>query len=399
MSSAILATLDFGGTFIKASLFSGTDCGEPIDWVKSRFPYETSQKRFEISSNPNSVIEIALGALRSLLLRNNKPKLAGVLVSGQMGSYLFVDSDGTPMTGISSWQNQVSTAFLESVPKGLRQDIFQVGGDFVRRELPALKLLESRTRYSGRFETLLSFVAKSLTGGKSEIIHTTDAAATGMLNTFDGTWNEDLLELLGLSLSDLPRVTSRFETAGFSKELGCPVWVGVGDHQAAVNSSNSLKNGRLNVNVGTGCQVSRIRLPGDIRTLQTRPYFRGAFLTCLTHISSGRLIERSVNESAQTARQRSAIWKVLASGEAPNIPDIVRQSIVEVAKEITAAIYLVDTQCHNHPIEVTGGLGKNIALQKELVRKMPNRHLVFHSHLDSTSSGLVKLWDNREGNL
>ena len=394
MSSPILATLDFGGTFIKASLFSVSDCAEPLDCVKFRFPYEVRQERSEISSNPNSVIEIALRAVRSLLSRNNNPKLAGALVSGQMGSYLFVDSDGTPITGISSWQNQVSTAYLESVPKKLREDIFHLGGDFVRRELPALKLLESRAGRSGRFETLLSFVAKAMTGGRSEIIHITDAAATGMLNTFEGTWNEDLLGLLGLSLSDLPRVTSHFETAGFSKELGCPVWVGVGDHQAAVNSSNSLENGGINVNIGTGCQVSRVRLPGDDRTLQTRPYFRGTFLTCLTHISSGRYIERSVNESAQTASQRSAIWRALASSEELHVPEIVRYSISEVAKEISAAIDTVDDERALHPIEVTGGLGKIAALQKELGRKMQNRQLVFHSHLDSTSSGLVKLWDN-----
>lgn len=392
MSPTNLITLDFGGTFIKASLFCPSVGAEAIDFVKSRFPYETVRGRFGISSNPESVIEIGLEAARSLVSRNKYPKLGGVLVSGQMGSYLFTDNDGTPITDLLSWQNQVSTTFLNKVPTEVRQEIYQSGGDFVRRELPALKLLNSRTRPSGRFETLLSFIVKALTEGKSEIIHATDAAATGMLRTLDGVWNESLLELLGLSLGNLPHVTSRFESAGFSTEFGCPVWVGLGDHQAAVNSSNSLENGTLNLNVGTGCQVSRLRSQGEDHTLQTRPYFRGTFLTCLTHIKSGRHIERSVNESAQNSFQRSALWSLLASGEDRNIPEIVRHSISEVARAISAAIEAVDYEGVFSPVEVTGGLGKFKALQRELAMKMPDREFVFHSNLDSTSSGLVKLW-------
>jgi sugar (pentulose or hexulose) kinase len=73
---------------------------------------------------------------------------------------------------------------------------------------------------------------------------------------------------------------------GKCKDFKIPVYVGIGDHQAALYGVSLQKN-ELSLNIATGSQVSVIS-DGISLTCQTRPYLDGKFLTSITHIPAGR---------------------------------------------------------------------------------------------------------------
>jgi glycerol kinase len=107
------------------------------------------------------------------------------------------------------------------------------------------------------FGTIDSFLIWRLTGGKVHATDATNASRTLLYNIHTGTWDKELLAILGIPASLLPEVkdcAADFGTAD-PKLLGAaiPVCGVAGDQQAATIGQACFEPGMMKSTYGTGC--------------------------------------------------------------------------------------------------------------------------------------------------
>jgi glycerol kinase len=107
------------------------------------------------------------------------------------------------------------------------------------------------------FGTIDSFLIWRLTGGKVHATDATNASRTLLYNIHTGTWDDELLALLGIPKSLLPEVRDCAADYGVTdpKLLGAAIAIGgvAGDQQAATIGQACFKPGMMKSTYGTGC--------------------------------------------------------------------------------------------------------------------------------------------------
>lgn len=105
--------------------------------------------------------------------------------------------------------------------------------------------------------TIECFLLWRLTGGKVHASDATNASRTMLLDIRTGAWDPDLMKLLGVPASLLPRVVDCSGELGVTTAdfLGAPVPVlgMAGDQQAATVGQACIKPGMVKTTYGTGC--------------------------------------------------------------------------------------------------------------------------------------------------
>lgn len=105
-----------------------------------------------------------------------------------------------------------------------------------------------------RLGTVDSWIAWTLTGGRSHITDATNAGVTGLYSASGGGWRTDALEKLGLSPEQLPGIVdSSGELAVVSALPGeLPLCSLVGDQQASLVGQGCTRRGLAKATFGTG---------------------------------------------------------------------------------------------------------------------------------------------------
>ena len=105
--------------------------------------------------------------------------------------------------------------------------------------------------------TIECFLLWRLTGGKVHASDATNASRTLLLDIRKGTWDPELMKLLGVPASMLPRVVDCSGELGVTTAdiLGAPVPIlgMAGDQQAATVGQACIKPGMIKATYGTGC--------------------------------------------------------------------------------------------------------------------------------------------------
>lgn len=307
--------IDVGGTFLKGSLLD-TDRETTGPVIRSSGPELVFSEDGSATLDPRALNE----AVRSLVtdLVGSQRICEGILVTGQMHGFVMTDEDGYPKTNVITWRDNFrttgeetdSSAFLRQ--RTSQQFLVDVGSE-LRAGVPLAGIF-ARLSFGSQFEgltphSLISFVTHSLCNEFTDpVMHNSDAAAHGFLNLDTNSWHHALLKECGISGLHLPRVTKNLEEVGKCKTTGLPVYVGIGDHQAALYGVE-LAVGELSLNIATGSQVSAINGKISINS-QTRPYFNDKFLSTVTHIPAGRslnVLMRLVGEL--TNKSADELWK------------------------------------------------------------------------------------------
>ncbi len=106
-----------------------------------------------------------------------------------------------------------------------------------------------------RFGTIDSWLVWNLTGGKVHVTDVSNASRTMLFNIHTLEWDKELLELLDIPASLLPRVCSNSEIYGTSDVLGYHVHIAgmAGDQQAALFGQMCTQVGSMKNTYGTGC--------------------------------------------------------------------------------------------------------------------------------------------------
>ena len=307
--------IDVGGTFLKGSILdTGSETTGRV--IRSSGPELIFSEDGGATLDPAALIE----AVKSLVddLFGDRRVYEGILITGQMHGFVMVDDGGRPRTDVVTWRddlrrNHEATDSSTVLSQRLNHQFLIEVGNELRAGLPLAGIF-TRLSLGSQFDgltphSLISFVAHCLCDKFNDpLMHNTDAAAHGFLNLNTNSWHHSLLEECGIGGLHLPRVTDKLEQVGKCKKTGLPVYVGVGDHQAALYGVG-LEVGELSLNIATGSQVSVISQKISTNS-QTRPYFDDKFLSTVTHIPAGRslnVLMRLVGEL--TDKSEDELWK------------------------------------------------------------------------------------------
>ncbi len=292
------ALLDVGGTDIK-SCISNIDGSHLQDIYRSKTPGNIQKDKNLYEINPIALLREVENHVISI--QSTKSKIKGLMISGQMGSWIVSDTKNRPITNLISWQDNraalAKTNFNKNIIERLGAEWLQNSGNEVRPGLPLLGLESIKKNLpfdrNLRLHTLISWVSSQLSEDYAYISHITDSASTGMVDINSKTWSMDALNFLDFAI-ELPEIDVQLKAIGYSSALSCPIYAPVGDQQASLYGAE-LGTENTVVNIGTGGQVAAIANSDRLTPLQTRPYFNGKTIETRTHLPAGRLISKCVS--------------------------------------------------------------------------------------------------------
>lgn len=292
------ALLDVGGTDIK-SCISNIDGSHLQDIYRSKTPGNIQKDKNLYEINPIALLREVENHVISI--QSTKSKIKGLMISGQMGSWIVSDTKNRPITNLISWQDNRAalaiTNFNKNIIERLGAEWLQKSGNEVRPGLPLLGLESIKKNLpfdrNLRLHTLISWVSSQLSEDYAYISHITDSASTGMVDINSKTWSMDALNFLDFAI-ELPEIDVQLKAIGYSSALSCPIYAPVGDQQASLYGAE-LGTENTVVNIGTGGQVAAIANSDRLTPLQTRPYFNGKTIETRTHLPAGRLISKCVS--------------------------------------------------------------------------------------------------------
>ena len=298
MKKKYILSIDQGTTGSRAFIFDGN--GKPIasDYkeFKQYFPHPgwVEHDANEIWKSCCSVIK---GALRKAKI--NKSQIAAIGITNQRETTVMWDrKTSKPVAKAIVWQcRRTSSLCLDPKYKkheplikkktGLVLDPY-FSGTKIKWLLDNVKGLRARAkRGSVCFGTIDSWLIWKLSGGKSHTTDVTNASRTLIFNIKSLKWDDQLLKILNIPKSILPKVQHSGSTFGVTnnKESGLPSDVPIqavlGDQQAALYGQGCFKAGEVKNTYGTGCFIV-------LNTGKKLIYSKGGLLTTVASDSDGR---------------------------------------------------------------------------------------------------------------
>jgi sugar (pentulose or hexulose) kinase len=426
MTYALL--IDVGGTFIKFAHYDFMKA--ELSGVKRIPTCASTVNRFGGSVIAPSVLRDQIEQVVRSESREGET-CTGIFVTGQMHGVLLVDELFEPRSEIYTWRSSVVAPSGSISVSELRRIIGQTreaetGGE-LREGSPIATLYglsQHRQLIAGhKALSLISFVAISLASqSRRLLVHQTDAAAYGCFNLKSSNWHWEMLDQLGLGPLNFPEVTGSIESVGVNEVLDCPVFVALGDHQTSLLGSE-IQADEVSVNLATGGQVSRV-VNNVIGRAQTRPYFAGRFVSCVTQIPAGRSLNTIVKFLADFGKlDEDVVWSRITDelmvvkssslivrnpffysadsslGSISGITEknlslgeIFRGALSDIADRVCRAIEIVSPSSHNLKLVMSGGLvSKLSSLQEEIIFRSECKTYRVCSSNDSSLVGLSVL--------
>ena len=288
--------IDIGTTTISTVVLdtaSGTTAGvytiDNASDIASGFVWEKIQ-------DAERIAERVLELLNSLLCQY--PKVKAIGITGQMHGILYIDADGNAVSPLYTWQDgraglgspspcqilEERSGYRLAPGYGLATHFANVLNGNVPDN--ALKLC-----------TIMDYIVMKLTGCKTPLTHSSNAASLGFYDTLTNTFDTDGVRRTGIDPAVLPDVTAETMIAGTWN--GIPVAAAIGDNQASFLGSVQEPEQEALANFGTGSQISIMNRDTSgfqpDAAMEIRPFLENSWLTSESALCGGRayaLMER-----------------------------------------------------------------------------------------------------------
>ena len=288
--------LDFGTTSVSvAALATDGRCvaalARPHAADLTRLPAGHAEQ------SPQRLLQTGLSLLEELAARLSEPP-ACLGVTGQMHGVLLADATLAPLTPLITWQDRRSLErdasghsaldefTMRCDPAAIDRTGCRPAAGYAAVTLFALRRSKSVPAAARQALIFADWAAATLTGSEPRTDRT-NAASTGGYDVERDGWSE-LLDTTGLPRDWFPPIAAGGSRLGglrseFARQTGLPagltVGVAIGDHQAAVLGSLPAGERAVQVNIGTGGQVSLpIEQFVNAAGCDTRPLPDGRFL-------------------------------------------------------------------------------------------------------------------------
>jgi glycerol kinase len=264
MAEYVLA-LDQGTSSSRSILFDHH--GEPIAVAQQPFGQIYPQQGW-VEHDANEIWHTQITTAHDVLRQAgaSAEDIAAIGITNQRETTVIWDRAGTPVHNAIVWQDRRTADFCEELQgRGLEPFFRERTGLLIDPYFSGTKVRWLLDHVSGvreragrgelMFGTIDSWLVYKLTG-----VHATDytnASRTLLYNIFDLRWDGDILKLLDIPPSLLPKVQASSGVFGETSALGAPLPVAgvAGDQQAALFGQAAFQPGQAKNTYGTGAFV------------------------------------------------------------------------------------------------------------------------------------------------
>lgn len=257
-----ILAIDQGTSSSRAIVFD--EQGRTVACSQKEFPQHFPQSGW-VEHNPDdiweSVLEVTLEAVGDL-------EISAIGITNQRETTIVWDAvSGEPVYNAIVWQDRRTAPYCRQLrDEGREEDIRLRTGlvadpyfsgtkiKWILDNVPGAR--QRALRGELRFGTVDSYIVWKLSGGKVHVTDPSNASRTMLLNINTLQWDEELLDLMGIPMSMMPRVASSsevFAVCDIEGLKGIPVTGIAGDQQAALFGQMCIKPGALKNTYGTGC--------------------------------------------------------------------------------------------------------------------------------------------------
>ncbi len=215
--------------------------------------------------NPGDWYDQSLAGMKELTADCDKSRIAGISFGGQMHGLVVLDREDAVIRPAILWNDgrtAAETDYLNEVVGKEKLSAYTANIAFAGFTAPKLLWMKkNEPEHFAKIERIMlpkDYLAYRLSG-----VHCTDYSdASGMLllDVKNRCWSKEMLEICGISESQLPKLFESYEVVGTLKdalaaELGFPKGVkiiaGAGDNAAAAVGTGTVGEGMCNISLGT----------------------------------------------------------------------------------------------------------------------------------------------------
>jgi gluconokinase len=255
MPDPVVLAIDIGTSSVRSALFDGKG------WVK-RQSRASEKYRVRHSAERGAELDprVLLRAARKCLSQTRcltKRPIAAIAGSGFWHSLLGLDRDGQPLTPIFTWAEARCAEDAARLREKLdEREIQQRTGCMLRASFWPAKLLWLRRTQRPLFRRVIRWVSPAEWIFEQifdvRACSHSMASGTGLYNFARRDWDEELLEICGLTRSQLNVLRDDVQADGVS------VFSAIGDGAASNLGSGASSQGIVAINVGTSAAVRSI---------------------------------------------------------------------------------------------------------------------------------------------
>jgi glycerol kinase len=267
MSQYILS-IDQGTTSSRAMLFD--ENGHASFTAQEEFTQHFPQDGW-VEHDPEEIWETTLKVVREALQRAHADarSIAAIGITNQRETTLVWDrKSGKPIYNAIVWQDRRTAKYCETLrSRGMESMVTAKTGLLLDPYLSGTKVnwildqvdgaRERAERGDLLFGTVDCFLIWRLTDGEVHATDATNASRTLMFNIHQQSWDQELLELLAIPQSMLPRVLDCADDYGITSkallDAEIPIAGVAGDQQAALIGQACFEPGMIKSTYGTGC--------------------------------------------------------------------------------------------------------------------------------------------------
>ena len=215
--------------------------------------------------NPGDWYDQSLAGMKELTADCDKSRIAGISFGGQMHGLVVLDREDAVIRPAILWNDGRTAAETDYINEvGGKEKLSAYTANIAFAGFTAPKLLwmkKNEPEHFAKIERIMlpkDYLAYRLSG-----VHCTDYSdASGMLllDVKNRCWSKEMLEICGISKSQLPKLFESYEVVGTLKDalaakLGFPKGVkiiaGAGDNAAAAVGTGTVGEGMCNISLGT----------------------------------------------------------------------------------------------------------------------------------------------------
>lgn len=274
MTKEVVVALDIGTTSAKAVMFqlNGVVIAETEEMIPTDYPEENA-----VEQDAEMIERLAVQALRNVIAQSpvDPTTILAVGISCAMHSLLFVDEQGDALSQALIWSDARSAKQAEALKES---GLYERTGMPYHPMSPLAKLMWMRENQYDTFTkasyvmSIKEYIINKWFGKR--LIDYSMAAATGLFNFKTFTWDNEAVEIAGVSITQLSDIVPPTKVlTGLNERIAqmigipsdLPIVIGAADGQFANLGSGAISTGDVAITAGTsgairqmisGCEVS-----------------------------------------------------------------------------------------------------------------------------------------------
>jgi gluconokinase len=318
MTSYMLG-VDIGTTSTKAVLF--TEKGKVIEQENIGYPLYTPDMS-TAEQDPEEIFQAVLQSISNIMKHHSGKKLSFISFSSAMHSVIAIDENDQPLTPVITWADNRSEAWAHKIKAELNgHEVYKRTGTPIHPMSPLTKIawiVNERPEIAVKVKKYIGikeYIFKKFFD--QYVVDYSLASAMGMMNLKTLDWDDEALEIAGVTrsqLSELVQTTKIFRVCHpeLAKQMNIdpqtPFVIGASDGVLSNLGVNAIRKGEIAVTIGTS---------GAIRTIIDKPQTdeKGRiFCYCLTEnhwviggpVNNGGMVLRWIRDELASAEVETA---------------------------------------------------------------------------------------------